>query len=183
MYINISEKAVSRLMSGGQIVTVSSVSKDGVADVMTAAWNTPFDSNMALVVLDLGHTTTRNILDTGKFVIGIPQKDQIKAINAVGSVHGRDCGDKFEYTKTPKEKSEKLGISVIPDQLAYIECELADKETFEKTGVCIGKAVNVYVQDRLWDTDHDSFAEGFKETLHYVSENKYYVEGRIIDVE
>ncbi len=182
MYKDLTVRCANRLISGGQIVNISSVSKSGVADVMTAAWNTPYDSDQVLVVLDQGHTTTANIIETQKFVLSIPTEDQIALINKVGSAHGRDTGDKFEYAGVKADISEKLGLKVLPDAMAYIECELTDLETLKKTGVCIGKAVSIKVREDLWNSSDDSFGEGFKKTLHYISENKYYVDGRIVEV-
>ena len=183
MLKQIETRAANRLTCGGQIVNVSSVSKEGVADVMTAAWNTPYDSDQVLVVLALGHTTTQNILDTGKFVVTIPHEGQIFEINKVGSIHGRDCGDKFEWAGITPERSAKLGYKIMPDPLAVIECELIDKETFAKTGVCLGKAISISVQEELWDAEKASFAAGFARTLHYITADAYYVGGKVVKVE
>ena len=183
MYKKLTPRAANRLTSGGQIVTVATTSKEGVADIMTAAWNTPYDSDQVLVVLDRGHTTTKNIIETGKFVVAIPHEGQIADINRVGSIQGRDSGDKFAWAKITPVTSEVLGIKTLPDALAYIECELVDLETLKKTGVCIGKAVNITVKEELWDEEHSSFAAGFAKTLHYISEDAYYTNGKIVRVE
>lgn len=182
MYKTLVPRDASRLVGGGQIVTVASVSKEGVPDCMTAAWNTAYDSDQVLVVLDLGHTTTRNILDTGKFVVGIPDESLVKEILKVGSEHGRVTGDKFKWVGIAPEKSAKLGIDVIPGQMAYIECELGDKDVFEKTGVAIGKAVNITVKEELWDDESSSFGKGYQHNLHYVSGEVFCTGGTLIKV-
>ena len=51
IYEKIPVKSANRLLCGGQIINVSSVSAEGIPDVMTAAWNCPFDSDEVLVVL------------------------------------------------------------------------------------------------------------------------------------
>lgn len=178
----IETRAANRITCGGQIVNVSTKSADGVSDVMTAAWNTPFDSDQVLVVLSLGHTTTKNILETGKFVVTLPHEGQIAAINKVGSIHGCDSGDKFEWAGITPEISEKFGYKIMPDALAAIECELVDKETLQKTGVCIGRAVSVGVKPELWDEEKSSFAAGFSRTLHYITADAYYTNGRVVGV-
>ena len=58
------------------------------------------------------------------------------------------------WAKITPVTSEVLGIKTLPDALAYIECELVDLETLKKTGVCIGKAVNITVKEELWDEEH-----------------------------
>ena len=52
MYKTLVPRDASRLVGGGQIVTVASVSKEGVPDCMTAAWNT-------------GHSTVDQKLTSG----------------------------------------------------------------------------------------------------------------------
>lgn len=181
MYKSIPERCAARVLSGGPIVTVSSQSSDGVADIMTAAWNCPFDSNIVQVTLDLGHTTSENIKNTGKFVLGIPSKDQVEEIMKAGSVHGRDVGDKFDKLSIPYEFSEKLGLKVLRDQLAYIECELFDFDIFAKSGICLGKAVSLYVQDKEWNDSEECFLDGAKHTLHHVKDNIFLCGHSIIE--
>ena len=86
------------------------------------------------------------------------------------------------WAKITPVTSEVLGIKTLPDALAYIECELVDLETLKKTGVCIGKAVNITVKEELWDEEHSSFAAGFAKTLHYISEDAYYTTGKVVHV-
>ena len=112
MYKKINVRAANRLLCGGQIINISSVSSDGIHDVMTAAWNCPFDADQVLVVLDRGHTTTANILANGKFVISIPSEKDIEIINKVGSVHGRDVGDKFVWAGVKPDSSPVLNLQV-----------------------------------------------------------------------
>lgn len=97
MYQELDVSKAYRLLGGGQLINISTISVDGVPDVMTAAWNTPFDIDKPLVVLDQGHTTTANILATGRYVISIPDEELIKTCIKVGSAHGRDTGDKFTF--------------------------------------------------------------------------------------
>ena len=182
IYEKIPVKSANRLLCGGQIINVSSVSAEGIPDVMTAAWNCPFDSDEVLVVLDKGHTTTANIIATEKFVISIPSQPDIALINKVGSAHGRDVGDKFVWADVKSEKSEKLSIPVLPDALAYIECELTEKDVFIKIGVCLGKVVNIYVKKGLWNAENSHFAEGMKQTMRYVYEGLYLIDGKEVKI-
>jgi flavin reductase (DIM6/NTAB) family NADH-FMN oxidoreductase RutF len=181
-YIDLIPRDVSRIVGGGQVVNVSTISKDGVPDVMSAAWNTAFDSDKLLVVLDLGHTTTKNIIETGRFVVGVPSAEQVKEVFKVGSAHGRDTGDKFKWAGIEAETSRTLKIPVIPGEMAYIECELMEPEVFKKTGVAIGKAVGVYAREDLWDNATSSFGEGFKHVMHYINESSYYADGKITKI-
>ena len=55
MYKKLTPRAANRLTSGGQIVTVATTSKEGVADIMTAAWNTPYDRDRKSTRLNSSH--------------------------------------------------------------------------------------------------------------------------------
>ena len=146
------------------------------ADIMTAAWNTPYDSDRVLVVLDRGHTTTKNIVETGNSWSRFRMEGQIADINRVGSIHGRDS-----VTSSPGRRSLRLlksSGSRSPDALVYIECEPSILRHLQKTGVCIGKAVNITVKEEL-DEEHSSFAAGFAKTCcTMTSEDAYYTNAR-----
>ncbi len=179
-YIDLTPRATNRIIGGGQLVNVSTLSKDCVPDVMSAAWNTAYDSDKLLVVLDLGHTTTKNIIETGRFVVSVPTIDQVREVYKVGSAHGRDTGDKFKWAGIAPEESRTLRIPVIPGEIAYIECELEEPEVFRKTGVAIGRAVGVYVREDLWNAQTSSFGEGYRHMLHYINESEFYADGKIV---
>lgn len=177
MLVSLPPSKASRFVCAGQIVTVSTKSTENIFDVMTAAWNCPFDSDQVLVVLDKGHTTTKNIIETKKFVLSIVSKEHLNSILKVGSQHGRDVGDKFSWADLEYDVTEKLGLHVLKDVLAYIECELSEPEVLEKTGVCIGKAINIKVKEGLYNEDTDSFIEGAKQTIRYVSNTEFVTGG------
>lgn len=180
MYQSLDVSLAYRILGGGQLINVSTLSKDGVADVMTAAWNTLFNVDMPLVVLDQGHTTTQNILDTAKFVISVPDEHLVKTAVKVGSAHGRDTGDKFVFAGVTPELSDTFKIPVIPGALAYIECELADMDLFKKNGIALGKAVSLKVKADLWDDKEQNFKEGYTKLLHSVNEEFFYADGRFV---
>ena len=71
MYRELPVEEAYHIQTGGPLIMIASVSEDGTADVMTAAWNAPFDTDQPLVVLDKSHTTSANILATGRYVICI----------------------------------------------------------------------------------------------------------------
>lgn len=169
MYLKIAPELAYRVMTGGPVINISTKSASGVSDVMTAAWNCPFDGGEMLAVLDRGHTTSANILATGKYVISIPSLEQKELVLKAGSKHGRDCGDKFEALGLPSEVSQEWGLKVIAGSMAYIECELCDRDLFAATGILRGKVKNVYVQEEMWNKAAENFDPGCRHTLHHVS--------------
>ena len=166
------------LMGGGQLINVSTVSSKGVPDVMTCAWNTVYDYDQPLVVLAKEHTTTRNILDTGRYVIALPGIDALDHAYKVGSDHGCNTGDKFSFAGITPEHSLKFGIPVIPNALGYIECEILMHDLFEQTGILIGRAVSVMVKAGLFDEVQELFNPGAAKIMHYVGGECVYTDGK-----
>lgn len=168
MYIEVDVEKSYRLMTGGPVIMIASQSKDGVADVMSCAWNCPFAYDEMMPVLDLGHTTTANILDTGKLTICIPSVEQGRTILAVGNYHGRECGDKFVKTNTPFDTGSN-GIKVPTGCLAYLECDLLNHDLLKQTGICLCKVKRATVQEKYWDKENEHFGEGMKLIPHHVT--------------
>ena len=171
MYRELPVEEAYHIQTGGPLIMIASVSKDGVPDVMTAAWNAPFDTDQPLVVLDRGHTTSANILATGRYVICIVSDADTKSAPAAGSCKGRDVGHKFEAKGIPTTKSAKLGMKVPDGCLAYIECELqeSERDMFGKYGILVGKAVGVEADARYWPEGAGDFREGMKHEVRHVS--------------
>lgn len=180
MYKNLDTKLAYRVFTGGPLVCISTKNKQGTDNIMTAAWSCPYDTDMLLLVLDLGHTTTANLKDGSKLVVALPSKDQKDIALKLGSVHGSESGDKFEHFKLPFEKSLKLGFKTLKDANAYFECELTDPELLKDKGICLCKVLNVYVKEELFDDESQSFVPGCLNTLHHVSGGSFSTSGEIV---
>ncbi len=176
-YKAIDLQQVFRLLGGGQTINISTISKDGVYDVMTAAWNTLYNMDEPLVVLDRNHTTSQNILDTHKYVIALPNKDLITNLKKVGSAHGKDVGDKFKWAGITPGFSEQFKIPFISGSIAYFECELSMEKIFDDTGILVGKCINAMVQEDLFDFEHNVFDPGMKQLLHSLDEERFLAGG------
>lgn len=168
--LKISNEFAYRVMTGGPIIMVASKSKEGINDVMTCAWNCPFAYDEMLVVLDLGHTTTQNILDTKNLTICIAPVSMANTMLAVGNVHARDCGDKFIATNTKSLNNFANGIVVPAGCMAYMECALINETMLKETGICHVKVHNTFVEEQYWDKEQNHFAEGMKHSAHHVCE-------------
>ena len=147
MYRELPVSEAYHIQTGGPLIMIASVSKDGVPDVMTAAWNAP------------------------RYVICIVSDADTKSAFAAGSCKGRDVGDKFAAKGIPSRTSPKLGMKVPDGCLAYIECELqeSEKPMFEKYGILVGKAVGVEADEKYWPEGAGDFREGMKHEVHHVS--------------
>ncbi len=184
MYRKIENDKAWRLISGGPIVMVSSVSSSGVPDVMSAAWNTAFNFDEPLVVLDTSHTTSENIRTTRHFAIAVPGADLLNPMLAAGTVHGRDVGDKFRSEHIAGFTSPHFALQIPTGCLAFIECNLRDEwyGLFAQTGILVGTAVHAAVLDELWDEEQESFVRGLRKTMHHVADKTLLTGGEEISI-
>ena len=177
MYKNIDNSLAYRAFSGGPLVCIFTKSSKDVPDGMTAAWSCPYDPDVLLLVLDKEHTTSENIRHTKKFVVALPSEDQKKTALELGSVHGRDVGNKLQVKDIKTEKSQKFGLDVMSDALAYFECELQDEELFADKGICLSKVVNVYVKADCWDDKEECHYCCYKLQIHQnITRHRHYKE-------
>ena len=180
MYKNIANSLAYRVISGGPLVCIFTKSSKDVPDGMTAAWSCPYDPDVLLLVLDKNHTTSENIRHTKQFVVAIPSNSQKNTALELGSVHGRNVGNKLEVKHIKTEKSQKFGFDVMSDALAYFECELQDEQLFSDKGICLSKVLNVYVKSDMWDDNQECFNPGFISTLHHVTGSTFYSGGELV---
>lgn len=181
MYTKIDIKNAYRVFTGGPVITISTKSPSGVADIMTAAWSCPFDGDELLLVLSTEHTTSENIRNGSKIVVAIPSKEQVSDALKVGSVHGRDVGDKFKSTGVASVESELYKMTTLKDALAYFEGECSDLELFKDKGICLMKVANVYVRNDMWNQKNDNFVPGCFNTIHHVSGGAFASSGDLLE--
>lgn len=74
MLIDVPQNKAYALLTGGPTVFITSRSPEGRDNVMANAWNTLFnmDPTQVIVVFDLGHDSTKNIIASGEFGISVP---------------------------------------------------------------------------------------------------------------
>ncbi len=182
MLIDVTLDKAYALMTGGPTILVSTRSQDGRDDVMACAWNTLFnmDPTQVIVVFDLEHDSTKNILVTGQFSISIPG-DALKAgLLKAGSVHLREITeDKFDFAGLEKLPSRVIGAPLVKGAIGYLECRLMDRDLFERTGIALAEVVSARVEEDYWDGS-SLVCEGQKEqTMHSAGSTTFFPRGHV----
>lgn len=169
-------------MNGGPVVFVTSRSADGVDNVMACAWSCPFEmrpDGKIVLILELPHTTSKNIIDTGVFGISVPGTALRKPLLASGCVHGRKVGDKFEHLKIEKLDAVKLPVPLVAGALAQLECSVVDMELFKKHGILMGKIEAARADDTYWTDDGFNFNGHNESTMHSAGATTYFTRGKV----
>lgn len=132
---------------------ITSISKLGRPNVMTASWIVPLSINPPLVVMSLRpeRFTSQLIKETGEFAINIPPYELAEATLICGRVSGRDK-DKFKLANLTPISGNKVKAPIIKECVAHIECNLEDVADFKGDHLLfIGRVVYSQVEEDKFD--------------------------------
>lgn len=157
------------LLTGAPCVMVTSRNTKGEDNVMALAWNTIFEMGShpkVILVLDLGHTTTANILETGTFGVSIPGTSMRREFLQAGSVRGRNVGDKFNHLGLKKLSCATIEGVLVDGALAHLECKVHDRELFERTGILLAEITHARAEADYWNGTSLDCADKPEQTMH-----------------
>ena len=80
------------------VLMVAAYDESGKVNVMNAAWGTMCDMDKALLILDEGHKTTKNIRQVKAFTVALADKNHMDVADFFGIASGNKMEDKFERT-------------------------------------------------------------------------------------
>jgi len=107
------------------VLMVGTYDRDGVPNIMNAAWGGICCSQPPCVSVSLRKATYSyaSILERRAFTIGIPSEEQMREADYVGIVSGRD-GDKFAVTGLTPVKSDLVDAPYAEEFPFVLECRL-----------------------------------------------------------
>jgi len=154
----ISLSKVNRLINSGNLVLVTSCSKDK-SNIITLAWHSPVSFKPPIIGISVAksHFSSELILKSEEFIINIPDWTLLDKVIWCGKHSGRDF-DKFKETNFTPEKAERLiRTSKIVECIGSIECYLRDYKDIGDHILFFGEAIYAeadsekFVND-IWDT-------------------------------
>lgn len=135
-------------------IFLTSISKEGKANVMTCAWTTPVSDEPPIIVacVSKGSYTAELIRKTKEFVINIPSKKLLPALWICGKSSGRDT-DKFKKANLETGPAKKVRVPIINNCIGYIECKLWKVLEAGECYVFFGKVLSAYADDKYFKKD------------------------------
>ena len=91
------------------VLMVAAYDKNGVVQVMNAAWGMISEMDKVALFIDEEHATTRAIRQTKAFTVSIADKEHIEVADYYGIATGNKLPDKFEKSGCHAEKSATAG--------------------------------------------------------------------------
>ncbi len=135
------------------VLMVAAYDKEGVPNVMSAAWGTISQMDKVVLMIDEDHKTTQNVLERKAFTVSLADKRSIKAADYFGIVSGNKVADKVKRSGVRVSKSGKVDAPVIEDFPITMECELAEVVRTETMFAIVGRIVNVAADEGIIGED------------------------------
>lgn len=162
----------SRLINHGPTVLVSSAHA-GRRNLMAAAWSMPveFTPPRVAVVIDKTTFTRELVLASGSFALNLPGRALADLTYTVGSVSGRDAGDKFDRYGVATFAGPVLGLPLVEACVAWLECRLIpEPHTQQAYDTCFAEVVSAQADPRVFAHGRWSFRDDNIElhTLHHL---------------
>lgn len=166
----------SRLVSHGPTVLVTSA--DGtVRNLMAAAWSMPveFVPPRIAVVIDKRTFTAELVRASGRLALCVPCAAQADLTWTVGSVGGRELvaagTDKFAHYRIPTFEGPVLGLPLVEDCIAWLECRVIPEPHAEQAyDTFFVEVVSAQADARVFASGRWSFRDdnAALHTLHHL---------------
>jgi flavin reductase (DIM6/NTAB) family NADH-FMN oxidoreductase RutF len=129
------------------VFMVAAYDRNGVPNVMNAAWGGMYTDDMIGVCLSEEHKTTINIREKGAFTVNIATADYVVACDYVGIVSGNKVLDKFAKAGFHAVRSKYVDAPIIEELPMALECEMVSYD--EESNYLVGRIVNTSVDTKV----------------------------------
>lgn len=142
----------SAMLNPVPVVLVTSKNSEGKVNVFTAGWVGTACTRPPIISLAIRpeRLSYEYIKETGEFVVNLPSKDLVKAVDFCGVKSGRDL-DKLKHFNLNIEESETISVPSIKECPVALECKLKDIIKLGSHDLFLGEVTNVQVEDFLID--------------------------------
>lgn len=135
-----------------QVFMVGTYDKNGVADVMNAAWAGQCGPKHITVNFALNRQTLRNIEVNKEFTIAYATKDTLEVADYFGMCSASKNPDKVEKSGVSLRKAENVNAPIVEDFPITLECKVIDmQEIVPQRCTVTAEVVNTVVSDDIID--------------------------------
>jgi len=144
-------------------VVLATMEYNGIRNIITLGMVHVFSNNPPLVGIGIapGRYSYGLIKKSEEFVLAIPGKELVRAVNYCGTKSGRDV-DKFKETKLTPIKGIAVKAPLIKECPVNIECRVLNEVEAGDHNWFIGEVKNVYIDENYdkensliyWDKEY-----------------------------
>ncbi|KUO74610.1 MAG: flavin reductase [Clostridia bacterium BRH_c25] len=133
-------------------VMVSCKSTEGIDNIITVAWTGIVCSDPAMLYVSIRpeRHSYEMIKKTGNFVVNIPNRNLVYAVDFCGVTSGRDI-NKFEHLGLTAQKSNQVDAPCIGECPVNLECRVKDIIPLGSHDMFIGEILCVDVEEEFLD--------------------------------
>lgn len=131
---------------------ITSKSKTGKPNIMTVAWITPVSAKPPLLAMSIRSErySYNLILESGEFVVNIPNFDLIEQVLFCGRRSGREH-NKFKATSLHSQKALKVRAPAIKECIGHLECKVVKTLKTGDHTLIIGEIIEAYANEDHFD--------------------------------
>jgi flavin reductase (DIM6/NTAB) family NADH-FMN oxidoreductase RutF len=143
----------STLLNPVPVVMVTCADQEGRPNIITLAWAGTINSGPPMLSISVRKERYSHSLikDRGEFVVNLPTEKLVYATDLCGVKSGRDT-DKFKLTGLSAEKSSKVGVPIIKESPAALECVVKSCTELGTHDLFIAEIVATDVEESLIDS-------------------------------
>lgn len=172
----------ANLLNPLPVVLVSSKSKDGINNVMTAAWAGTICSDPVMISVSIRKSrfSHKIISETKEFVVNIPNEDLALYTDFVGIYSGKKI-DKFNQQgkyKVTKVDANKVKSPIIDECPIALECKVKDIVELGSHDMFIAEVVSCSIDSKY--INKDNRIDFKKANLLAYCHGEYYTLGKRI---
>jgi len=159
----------------GQLVLVTTVNRDNIANVAPKSWISVFASKPAIVGFgcNMNHDTAKNILSTGEFAVNIPGAELAKKIWKAAELEGTHK-DEIKKIGLTQIKSKKISSPRIAECKAHLECALDWTKKYGDQVIIFGRVLLASIDKQAAEGELEDRYKYLKIITH-LDENAYGV--------
>jgi flavin reductase (DIM6/NTAB) family NADH-FMN oxidoreductase RutF len=164
------------------VIIVSCADESGRANLVTLAWTGTVCSEPPMIGISIrpGRHSHPMIKDTGEFVVNILSAGQVRVVDYVGSVSGRDVGDKFAAAGLTPEPASLVKAPLVRECPVNIECKVRQVLSLGTHDLFLGEVVAVHADERVL-TPEGSLDPGKAQAIAYIG-GEYWSMGERLGV-
>lgn len=116
---------------------------------MAASWVTPVSRRPPIVAIAIARSryTYEKIAESREFNLCVLGVEYVDRVDYLGTVSGRDVGDKIGASKLTKARARRTRPPIIAESIAVAECRLRDIVEAGDHDLVLGDVLEVYVRE------------------------------------
>ncbi|MCD6487648.1 MAG: flavin reductase family protein [Desulfurococcales archaeon] len=151
-FMQIPLRKAYRLLHPRPVVVIVSIGRDGRVNGCAVSWITPVNVDPPIIAFSLAPSryTYRLLKESGEVTVNIMGFSNMEKTHYVGTVSGKDIGDKLGKAGFKLKPSKKIKAPGIADALAILECRVVKEIEFTDHNLVVAEVLHAEAKQRVF---------------------------------